>query len=70
MSAILGTYARRPVSFSHGKGCYLYSTQNEKFLDLVVSKSGNTLETIVNLNLHNKPKNKKILRILRHTWMI
>jgi len=34
--------------------------KNEKYLDLVVSKSGNTLETIVNLNLHNKPKNKKI----------
>ena len=34
--------------------------KNEKFLDLVISKSGNTLETIVNLNLHNKPKNKKI----------
>jgi glucose-6-phosphate isomerase len=33
--------------------------KNEKYLDLVVSKSGNTLETIVNLNLHNKPKNKK-----------
>ena len=34
--------------------------KNENFLDLIVSKSGNTLETIVNLNLHNKPKNKKI----------
>ena len=34
--------------------------KKEKYLDLVVSKSGNTLETIVNLNLHNKPKNKKI----------
>src|SRR5210317_2400286 len=34
--------------------------KNENFLDLIVSKSGNTLETIVNLNLHNKSKNKKI----------
>ena len=33
MSAILGTYARRPVSFSHGKGCYLFSTSNDKYLD-------------------------------------
>ena len=34
--------------------------KNEKFLELVISKSGNTLETIVNLNLYNKSKNKKI----------
>ena len=34
--------------------------KNENFLDLVISKSGNTLETIVNLNLYNKTKNKKI----------
>ena len=43
MSAILGTYARRPVSFSHGKGCYLYSTQNEKFLDFVSGIAVNSL---------------------------
>jgi glucose-6-phosphate isomerase len=34
--------------------------KNEKFLDLVISKSGNTLETIVNINLYNKSKNNKI----------
>ena len=43
MSAILGTYARRPISFSHGKGCYLYSTQNEKFLDLFSGIAVNSL---------------------------
>ena len=43
MSAILGTYARRPVSFSYGKGCYLYSTQNEKFLDFVSGIAVNSL---------------------------
>lgn len=43
MSAILGTYARRPVSFSHGEGCYLYSTKNEKFLDFVSGIAVNAL---------------------------
>ena len=43
MSAILGTYARRPVSFSHGKGCYLYSTANEKYLDFVSGIAVNAL---------------------------
>ena len=43
MSAILGTYARRSVSFSHGKGCYLYSTANEKYLDFVSGIAVNAL---------------------------
>ena len=43
MSAILGTYARRPVSFSHGKGCYLFSTSNEKYLDFVSGIAVNAL---------------------------
>ena len=43
MSAILGTYARRPISFSHGEGCYLYSTKNEKFLDFVSGIAVNAL---------------------------
>jgi len=43
MSAILGTYARRPVSFSHGKGCYLFSTSNDKYLDFVSGIAVNAL---------------------------
>lgn len=43
MSAILETYARRPLSFSHGKGCYLYSTSNEKYLDFVSGIAVNAL---------------------------
>ena len=34
--------------------------KKENFLDLVISKSGNTLETIVNINIFVKSKNKKI----------
>ena len=43
MSAILGTYARRPVSFSHGKGCYLFSTSKDKYLDFVSGIAVNAL---------------------------
>ena len=43
MSAILGTYARRQISFSHGKGCYLFSTSNEKYLDFVSGIAVNAL---------------------------
>tara|TARA_B100000963_G_scaffold80070_1_gene68163 strand:- start:192 stop:1355 length:1164 start_codon:yes stop_codon:yes gene_type:complete len=43
MSAILQTYARRPLSFSHGKGCYLFSTSNEKYLDFVSGIAVNAL---------------------------
>jgi len=34
--------------------------KKENFLDLIISKSGNTLETIVNINIFVKSKNKKI----------
>lgn len=43
MSAILGTYARRPVSFSHGKGCYLFSMSDDKYLDFVSGIAVNAL---------------------------
>ena len=43
MSAILETYARRPLSFSHGKGCYLFSTSNEEYLDFVSGIAVNAL---------------------------
>jgi len=43
MGAILETYARRSLSFSHGKGCYLFSTSNEKYLDFVSGIAVNAL---------------------------
>ncbi len=43
MSAILETYSRRSLSFSHGKGCYLFSTSNEKYLDFVSGIAVNAL---------------------------
>ena len=42
MSAILGTYEDRYL-FLMGKGCYLFSTSNEKYLDFVSGIAVNAL---------------------------
>lgn len=33
MSALMQTYARLPVTFSHGKGVYVYDTEGRRYLD-------------------------------------
>ncbi len=33
MSALMQTYARLPVTFSHGKGVYLYDSEGRRYLD-------------------------------------
>lgn len=33
MSALMQTYARLPVTFSHGEGVYLYDTEGQRYLD-------------------------------------
>ena len=43
MSAVLGTYNRRDISFSKGKGCYLYATNGDKYLDFVSGIAVNSL---------------------------
>lgn len=43
MSSILGTYARKPVSFIKGKGSYLYTPKGEKYLDFVQGIATNIL---------------------------
>ena len=35
MSSVLGTYARKSISFTQGKGSYLYTENREKYLDFV-----------------------------------
>ena len=35
MSSVLDTYARKPISFTQGKGSYLYTENGEKYLDFV-----------------------------------
>ena len=43
MSSVLGTYARKNISFSKGKGCYLYDLNGEKYLDFVSGIAVNSL---------------------------
>ena len=43
MSSILGTYARRNISFKEGRGCYLFSDNGEKYLDFVQGIAVNVL---------------------------
>ena len=35
MSALMQTYARLPVTFSHGEGVYLYDTDGRRYLDAI-----------------------------------
>ena len=35
MSSVLGTYARKSISFTQGKGSYLYTENGDKYLDFV-----------------------------------
>ena len=35
MSSVLGTYARKAISFKEGKGSYLYAENGDKYLDFV-----------------------------------
>ena len=43
MSSVLGTYARKPISFVKGKGSYLYTENGEKYLDFVQGMATNIL---------------------------
>ena len=43
MSSVLGTYARKDISFIKGKGCYLYTEKGEKYLDFVQGIATNIL---------------------------
>ena len=43
MSSVLGTYTRKNISFSKGKGCYLYDLNGERYLDFVSGIAVNSL---------------------------
>ena len=43
MSSVLGTYVRKNISFSKGKGCYLYDLRGEQYLDFVSGIAVNSL---------------------------
>ncbi len=43
MSSVLGTYARRAISFTKGKGSYLFTENGDKYLDFVQGIATNVL---------------------------
>ena len=43
MSSVLGTYARKDISFSKGKGTYLFTENGEKYIDFVQGIATNIL---------------------------
>ena len=43
MSSILGTYARKDISFEEGQGSYLFTNTGEKYLDFVQGIATNIL---------------------------
>ena len=43
MSAVMQTYARLPVTFSHGEGVYLYDTGGRRYLDAIAGIAVNGL---------------------------
>ncbi len=43
MSSVLGTYARKPISFKEGKGSYLFTESGDKYLDFVQGIATNIL---------------------------
>jgi acetylornithine aminotransferase len=43
MSALMQTYARLPVTFSHGEGAYLYDTEGRRYLDGIAGIAVNGL---------------------------
>ena len=43
MSSILGTYSRKDISFTKGKGCYLFAENGDKYLDFVQGIAVNVL---------------------------
>ena len=43
MSSVLGTYARRAISFSKGKGSYLFAENGDRYLDFVQGIAVNVL---------------------------
>ena len=63
-TTIMNTYGRLPVTFSHGKGVYLYDTENNEYLDAISGIGVNALG-------HTHPKVSQAIKdqtdLLLHT---
>ena len=55
MSFLAKNYNRKKISFKYGKGAYLYSTNNKKYLDIVQGIAVNSLG-------HSHPKLVKTIK--------
>ena len=64
MSALANNYNRRKIAFKKGKGCFLYSTDGNKYLDFLSGIAVNTLG-------HSNPYlNKALLKQSKKLWHI
>ncbi len=43
MSHLMNTYARQPVTFTHGEGAFLWDTDGKRYLDALSGIAVNTL---------------------------
>ena len=59
MSNLAKNYNRKKISFSHGKGSYLYSIDGKKYLDFVSGIAVNSLG-------HAHPKLVQIIRVINN----
>ena len=61
MSALMQTYARLPVTFSHGEGVYLYDTDGKRYLDgiagIAVNGLGHAHPAVTSGNSRPRPGN-------------
>ena len=64
MSAILNTYNRKKISFSRGKGSFLYATNGKKYLDFVQGIAVNCL------GHSHSYLNKAILKQSKKLWHV
>jgi|TARA_B100001059_G_scaffold231032_1_gene266170 acetylornithine/N-succinyldiaminopimelate aminotransferase len=70
MSAILNTYNRKKISFSRGKGAFLYGTNGKKYLDFVQGIAVNCLGHANNYLINTVTKQAKKLWHVSNAFII
>ena len=70
MSAILNTYNRKKISFTRGKGAFLYGTNGKKYLDFVQGIAVNCLGHANNYLINSVTKQAKKLWHVSNAFII
>ena len=70
MSAILNTYNRKKISFTRGKGAFLYGTNGKKYLDFVQGIAVNCLGHTNNYLINSVTKQAKKLWHVSNAFII